>query len=135
MAPGTCGFGRWFLDSPLMARIAKMLAIPCPPDKMKMFKASVMPNRNVSLTPKLESFVKDQVAGGMYKTASEVHRVALASLMRRDEERQLRVKKLDEALQRGLDDLEKGRYTSISSEEEQDAFFKGVMKRVANNKD
>ena len=89
-----------------------------------------MPTQNVSLTPKLEKFVKTQVAGGMFKSASEVHRAALASLMQRDEERQLRMRRLDEALQKGIDDLEDGRLSSISSEEEQNAFFSGIMKRV-----
>jgi antitoxin ParD1/3/4 len=89
----------------------------------------MMPTQNVSLTLKLEQFVKKQVAGGMFKSASEVHRVALASLMLRDEERQLRIKRLDAALQAGIGDLEEGRLSSISSEEEQDAFFKGIIKK------
>lgn len=91
-----------------------------------------MPTQNVSLTPKLESFVKDQVAGGMFKSASEVHRVALASLMKRNEERELRVKRLDEALQVGVDDLDKGRFTVVSSAEEHEAFFGSIMKRVVS---
>ena len=91
-----------------------------------------MPTQNVSLTPQLESFVKEQVAGGMFKSASEVHRVALASLMHRNEERNLRMKRLDEALQAGVDDLDNGRFTEVSSEEEQEAFFGAMMKRVVS---
>lgn len=89
-----------------------------------------MPTQNVSLTLKLEAFVKEQVAGGMFKSASEVHRAALASLMQRDEERRLRVKRLDESLQEGIDDLDNGKFTEISSEEEQSAFFESIMKKV-----
>ena len=91
-----------------------------------------MPTQNVSLTPQLEKFVKTQVAGGMFKSASEVHRVALASLMQRDEERQLRMRRLDEALQVGIGDLKEGRLSHISSEEEQDAFFRGIMNKVVD---
>ena len=86
--------------------------------------------QNVSLTPQLESFVKEQVAGGMFKSASEVHRAALAFLMQRNEERELRIKRLNEALQSGVDDLDNGRFTEISSDEEHEAFFGGIMKRV-----
>ena len=89
-----------------------------------------MPTQNVSLTPQLESFVKEQVAGGMFKSASEVHRVALASLMQRNEERTLRMRRLDEALQAGVDDLGNGRFTEVSSDEEHEAFFGAIMKRV-----
>jgi|SaaInlStandDraft_1057018.scaffolds.fasta_scaffold227829_2 antitoxin ParD1/3/4 len=93
-------------------------------------KESIMPTQNVSLTPQLESFVKDQVKGGMFKSASEVHRAALASLMQKNEERNLRMRRLDEALQAGVDDLDNGRFTEVSSDEENEAFFGGIMKRV-----
>ena len=89
-----------------------------------------MPTQNVSLTPQLESFVKEQVEGGMFKSASEVHRAALASLMHRNEERELRIKRLDEALQTGIGDLDNGRFTEVSSDEEHEAFFGRMVNRV-----
>jgi antitoxin ParD1/3/4 len=89
-----------------------------------------MPTQNVSLTPKLDSFVKDQVKGGLFKSASEVHRAALVTLMHDVEERELRLKRLDEALQKGVEDLDNGRYAEISSAKQHKAFLGGVIKRV-----
>lgn len=43
---------------------------------------------NVSLTPKLEAFVRRKVASGLYNNASEVVREALRALFERESERE-----------------------------------------------
>ena len=56
---------------------------------------------NVSLTPKLEGFVKAKVKSGDYNNASEVIREALRSMQERDAERHAKIKRLRAALRAG----------------------------------
>jgi antitoxin ParD1/3/4 len=58
---------------------------------------------NVSLTPKLEEFVREKVDSGLYNSASEVVREALRLLDERDRER-----RLHEELAIGLAQIERG---------------------------
>ena len=59
---------------------------------------------NVSLTPKLEGFVKAKVKTGDYNNASEVVREALRLLQREDDAiRERKVARLRKALRAGLD--------------------------------
>lgn len=59
---------------------------------------------NVSLTPKLEGFVKAKVKTGDYNNASEVVREALRLLQREDDAvHERKVVRLRKALQAGLD--------------------------------
>ena len=89
-----------------------------------------MPTQNVNLTPALDLFVKEQVQSGYYNNASEVHRAALASMARDEEERQLRLQVLRDAVQVGVDDIENGRYQTVSSAEEHSEFFDHLRNRV-----
>ncbi len=88
-----------------------------------------MPTQNVNLTPELDSFVKSQVASGYFNNASEVHRAALAAMAREEEERELRLQRLREEIQKGIDDLDAGRYTSVTTEEEHRALFKELREK------
>lgn len=59
---------------------------------------------NVSLTPKLESFVKAKVKTGDYNNASEVVREALRLLQREDEAtHERKIARLRQAIQAGID--------------------------------
>ena len=60
---------------------------------------------NVSLTPKLEGFIKNKVESGNYGNSSEVVREALRLLQEEDAKRQA----LLSALEIGLDDIRNGR--------------------------
>ncbi len=62
-----------------------------------------MPTQNVNLTPELDRFVKEAVARGEFNNASEVHRAALAAMVREHEERALRIARLRQEIQAGLD--------------------------------
>jgi antitoxin ParD1/3/4 len=63
---------------------------------------------NVSLTPELERFVEQQVASGLYHTASEVIREGLRLLEERDALRQTRLNAIRRAIQHGNDQLARG---------------------------
>ena len=65
---------------------------------------------NVSLTPELEMIVEEKVKGGMYNSASEVMREGLRLLQQRDEMRETKLKALRVEIQKGIDDLEGGRF-------------------------
>jgi len=62
-----------------------------------------MPTQNVNLTPELDRFVKEAVATGQFNSASEVHRAALSAMAREQEERALRLARLRQEIQSGLD--------------------------------
>ena len=59
---------------------------------------------NVSLTPRLEKFIKDKIKNGRYHSASEVVRDALRLL----EVREWRRDELQKAVTVGLEQLDKG---------------------------
>ncbi|MBE7498778.1 MAG: type II toxin-antitoxin system ParD family antitoxin [Verrucomicrobiales bacterium] len=61
-----------------------------------------MPTQNVNLTPELDRFVKQAVETGAFKSASEVHRAALSAMSRQQEERALRLARLRQEIQAGL---------------------------------
>jgi len=58
---------------------------------------------NISLTPQLETLVKNKVGSGLYGSASEVIQEALRLLEERDRLRYLRVEELRYEMKKGLD--------------------------------
>jgi antitoxin ParD1/3/4 len=83
---------------------------------------------NVNLTPQLEEFVHKKVKSGLYNSASEVVRDALRLMEERDRIKELKLQLLREEIQRGLDDLESGRYGEYTSETLSE-LFEDVKKR------
>ena len=76
-----------------------------------------MPTMNVSLPQALAEFVEKEVASGNYATASEVVRDGLRMLR---EERAVYEEKhtiLRREIQKGIDDVEAGRFSDRSIEE------------------
>lgn len=65
---------------------------------------------NVSLTPELEQVINFKVQSGLYNSASEVVREGLRLLQQRDEIRELKLESLRKEIQKGIDDLEAGRF-------------------------
>jgi antitoxin ParD1/3/4 len=63
---------------------------------------------NVSLTPKLEFYVKQKVAGGMYNSVSEVIREALRLLEERDALQTMKLEALRQDINQGLASLDSG---------------------------
>jgi antitoxin ParD1/3/4 len=58
---------------------------------------------NISLTPHLEEMIREKIASGSYTSASEVVREALRLMEEEDQLRSLKLQKLRQELQGGLD--------------------------------
>src|SRR5262249_48406442 len=69
---------------------------------------------NLSLTPKLEAFVKAKVDAGHYNTASEVVREALRLMQEYETTKKLKLQRLKKALAKGEADLAVGRLAAIA---------------------
>jgi len=67
---------------------------------------------NIILSSALENFVKETVASGLYNNESEVVNEALRLLQVKEKKRIA----LFEALDKGFEDLEAGRYTTYTPE-------------------
>ena len=78
---------------------------------------------NVSLTPKLEKFVKAQVKSGEFNNASEVVRAALRLLEERKALHRMKLKRLREELEKGEADLAAGRMLEFNDDDELAAYF------------
>jgi len=78
---------------------------------------------NVSLTPKLEKFVRAQVKSGEFNNASEVVREALRLLQERKAVHRMKLKRLREELQKGEADLAAGRMLEFKDDDELAAYF------------
>jgi antitoxin ParD1/3/4 len=63
---------------------------------------------NVSLTPELEAFINQQVESGRYRSASEAVRASIRLLQDHFEERELRLKLLEQELAIGIEQLDAG---------------------------
>lgn len=63
---------------------------------------------NVSLTPQLETFIKQKVDTGMYTSASEVIREALRLLEERDALQAVKLESLREDIEAGVASLDRG---------------------------
>jgi len=58
---------------------------------------------NISLTPRLEEMIREKIASGSYSSASEVVREALRLLELEDQLRSLKLQKLRQDIQEGLE--------------------------------
>jgi antitoxin ParD1/3/4 len=89
-----------------------------------------MPTRNVVLTDHQATFVERLVKSGRYQNASEVLREGLRLIERREEEDQAKLQALREAVQIGIDDMEAGRYTTLTTPQDIDAHVSRLTGRV-----
>jgi antitoxin ParD1/3/4 len=67
----------------------------------------------ITLSPELESFIKTQLDSGAYSSASEVVSKALKLL----EERERKVQLLRADIQKGLDQLDRGEYSTLTMDD------------------
>ncbi len=63
---------------------------------------------NISLTPQLETYIKQKVDTGMYHSVSEVVREALRLLEDRDSVKSAKLQALRQDVTQGLSELEQG---------------------------
>lgn len=76
-----------------------------------------MTTQTFTLTEHFERFIDDSVASGDYADPSEVVRDALRLLEQRRREDELKLQRLREAVQVGLDQLDRGEYREFSIDE------------------
>lgn len=76
-----------------------------------------MPTMNVSLTEEMVKFVEGEVSRGEYVSASEVVRDALRVLRHERELREEELRMLREEVQKGIDDMEAGRFSDRTLED------------------
>lgn len=72
---------------------------------------------HVSLTERLEEFVKEKVESGLYNNSSEVVREALRLLEHDDQIRQVKLESLKEAIRIGDDQYARGEFCSRTVDE------------------
>lgn len=80
-----------------------------------------------SISPEMEATIAAKVESGKYATATEVVRVALNER----EERERKLAELRAEIQLGIDDLEAGRFVTMTAEELQDMKRRGRERRAA----
>ena len=83
---------------------------------------------HVSLTPELENRVKAKVDSGFYNNASEVIREALRFMEAHEEwVREIKLARLREQLQTGMDQLNRGEGIAVDSEKGLDDLFAAIL--------
>ena len=93
-----------------------------------------MPTRNVVLTDHQTHLIEQLVDSGRYQNASEVLREGLRMVERREQEDELRLARLREAVQIGIDDFDAGRFQSFVSVESVSQHLKGLADEVIGSK-
>jgi antitoxin ParD1/3/4 len=63
---------------------------------------------NVSLTPELETFIRELVEGGRYRSASEAVRAAIRLLQDRESEQRAKLDALRQSVDVGTEELDRG---------------------------
>jgi len=84
---------------------------------------------SVSLSEELAEMVRGAVDGGGYTSSSEVIREALRDWKLKQAIQEAEAERLRQAVQAGINDLENGRSTKITTEAEAKAFLEGIKKR------
>ncbi|MBK8267006.1 MAG: type II toxin-antitoxin system ParD family antitoxin [Planctomycetes bacterium] len=69
---------------------------------------------NVSLTTKLNQFVKKQIESGRYASASEVVRDGLRLLEDQERVREIRLRELRKEIKKGIVQIDRGDYTVVT---------------------
>jgi antitoxin ParD1/3/4 len=90
-----------------------------------------MTTQHLELSENDSAFVRRCVSEGRYKDANEVVEAGLRLLAEREEVERLQLERLRAEVQKGMDDLEAGRYLEINGPEEMSLVFDEVKRRVA----
>lgn len=90
-----------------------------------------MPTRNVNLTEHFDRFIEAGITSGRFSNASEVVREGLRLLEQREEEDKARLEWLRAAAKEGFDQLDRGDYVTLNSEEELDAFMDRIHEEAS----
>ncbi len=87
--------------------------------------------RDFQLTEQLSHYIDSIVASGQYEDASEIVREALRLLRQKDQEHQAKLEMLKNAVQKGLDQIQKGEGIVLENREARSRYFDDVERRVA----
>ncbi len=87
---------------------------------------------NIVLSTELENLVNEQVKSGLYDSPSEVVRDGLLLLKEKAQLRQLRREELRHEVQKGIDQMREGKYTTYNSGEE---LVEEIIRRGMKNLD
>lgn len=94
-------------------------------DKSDAIRTGIMPTRNVSLTPEQDDFIQRLLKKGEYQNASEAMRDAIRALQQRRAMDALKLKRLKQAIDAGLTDLDRGDYEEVD-DSDLEAWFDSV---------
>jgi antitoxin ParD1/3/4 len=83
---------------------------------------------HISLTDRLEAWVRAKVESGLYNNASEVIREALRTQMRTEQTHQEKLDALRAEIDKGLEDVKQGRVSELDF----DAVLKEVEAEIAD---
>lgn len=89
-----------------------------------------MTPRTIDLPEEQAQFIREIVASGRYPDETAVVRAALELLEREEEAYRENLEELRAEVQKGLDDIEAGRYIELNSREEIHGFFEALRGRV-----
>ena len=78
---------------------------------------------NVTIPKSLQELVRQKVEEGHYSTEDEVVADALRLMQARDEATQIRRSRLQDAIERGYEDVAAGRVSRLENDDQIDAFF------------
>lgn len=78
---------------------------------------------NVTIPKSLEELVRQKVEEGRYSTEDEVVADALRLMQARDKAEQIRHARLQDAIDRGYEDVTAGNLIRLESDDQIDAFF------------
>lgn len=79
-----------------------------------------MPTHSFELTNRFEKFLDDGVRSGRFQDAGEMVREGLRLLEQRERENEAKLEWLRAAVQEGVDDIERGDYVTLRSNQEID---------------
>jgi len=89
-----------------------------------------MPTRNVVLTDHQEQMIEALVTSGRYQNASEVLREGLRLVEHREAEDAAKLEALRNAVQVGLDQLDRGQFKEFESFDDLDKYLREVTDTV-----
>ena len=88
-----------------------------------------MPDETIHLAARDAELIRFYVEGGRYACPSDVVSAGLQLLEARDREDEAKLERLRVEVQKGIDDLEAGRYIEMDSEGELEAYLDTVSER------
>jgi antitoxin ParD1/3/4 len=88
-----------------------------------------MRSEQVNLPEHEAEFIREAIASGRFANASEVVRAGLQLLEAREAENAEKLERLRAELQKGMDDIENGRYVELTGPEEIRAHYAELRKQ------